>query len=275
MKRIYVLPILLVGVFAASMLMSTSAMAATEECIEVKGVGLFMKSGARLPDLCEEELLASDGNFELFTFLLAGLLNGGNTELGEKELATTGELLLEDTKVPLLGKAKVLCSWILDFLSLPATEPSHLEVLKVLNLAGTEIGTPLVGTALECENQENCGTPLIWYVGLPWLIELELLLQDNTEIFVGLLTKTGGGTLGWEVECMSLGLTDECTLTESVFGQKNVAGGVEVEFSEALTELAGLSLANCSQGGTAIGIVSGTGTTTLVGGGALTISSLE
>jgi hypothetical protein len=37
MKRIYVVSMLLVGVFVMSMLMSTSAMAATEECIEVKG----------------------------------------------------------------------------------------------------------------------------------------------------------------------------------------------------------------------------------------------
>lgn len=284
MKRIYLVSMLLVGAFAASMLMSTSAMAATEECVEMikpngstAFIGLWMKSAGRLPDLCEENLAASDGAFELFTFLLAGFLNSGGESLPESNINTSGELELEDNKVPLVGKADVLCSGVLHGLILGSTEPSHLEILSVLSLGGTAINTKALEEAgLECTNIANCPTPLVWAVHLPWLLELELLEDDVLSIFVYLFLSSGAGNPGWEVNCMGNGTSDECTEEEAVAEAKNVTGGeVEGTFSEAGTELDGEKPGTCTLGGAKSGEVLGTGLTKLEGTGTLTVSSLE
>jgi hypothetical protein len=213
------------------------------------------------------------------TFLLAGFLTTGGVSQPEGAISTTGELLLEDNKVPLLGHATILCSGILHGLILGATEPSHIEILSVLSLGNVAINTtPLVEEGLLCTNQANCPEPLVWAVHLPWLGELELVVDGTEEFFSVLILNSGAGNPGWEVNCMGASLTDTCEAAEGIAKQTNVAGGVEGEFSEAFTLLAGLPLATCSLGGIGSGVVAsegGAGLTTLDAGGTLTISSLE
>jgi hypothetical protein len=208
------------------------------------------------------------------TFLLAEWLVGGTAVSTELLTETTGELLLEDTKVPLLGKAIVLCSGILD----GWVGPNSLDwVSEVLTLGGAATSpTVLTGTAVECTNQENCEEPLLWAVNLGWETEVELM-EDSGNWFINLiLPHSGGGNPGWEIECMKSligAITDECTATEA--GSELTLSGTTLlgNFSEAFNELAGIKLGNCSLGGTESGVVEGGGAIVLNEGGELTASS--
>jgi hypothetical protein len=71
---------------------------------------------------------------------------------------------------------------------------------------------------------------------------------------------------------MGSGTSDECTVAEGVSEKTNEGSNVDTLFSEAFTELAGLKLANCVTGGNEVGLVTGLGTISLVGGGTLAVS---
>ncbi len=209
------------------------------------------------------------------TFLLAEWLVNGSAITAELETTGSAEVLLEDTNVPLLGKAAVLCSWI-----------EHITIgfsiwrgiyIEILFLNGTAVSTtPLTGTALTCTNQTNCEEPLVWAVNLNWETELELM-EDSGTFFANLiLAHAGGGNPGWEIECMKTivgAVTDECTASELTTEMSLEGTTLLNNFSEAFTELAGLKLANCTQGGTETGIIEGGGSLSLTGGGELTASS--
>jgi hypothetical protein len=212
------------------------------------------------------------------TFLLAEWLVGGTAVSTELLTETTGELLLEDTKVPLLGKAIVTCSGILD----GWVGPNSLDwVSEVLTLSGAAVSTTaLTGTAVECANVENCEEPLLWAINLGWETEVELM-EDSGNWFINLiLPHTGAaGNPGWEIECMKsiIGpITDECTAAEA--GAELTLEGTTLlgNFSKSFTELAGISFGNCTLGGTGTGIVETVkkeGTIKLSEGGELTASS--
>ena len=104
-----------------------------------------------------------------------------------------------------------------------------------------------------------------------WNTLLELAETDLGAIFVDLNLFGGHGNPGCYVECMGLaGLTDECKAEgasetgEGVSESVNVTGGVEDNFSDALTELLALKLGECTQGGKETGIVEGTGVPNLL-----------
>jgi hypothetical protein len=136
---------------------------------------------------------------------------------------TAGELLLEDTGAP--GSPAVLCSGIF----LGTVNAGGLDTTtELLNLAKEAISlTPLTGLALigndlpgqDCETELVCAlgtdeSPIeVWPVGLPWTTEL--FVMENGEL-LDLVTKTGGGTFGYELLCLILGLNvvDECTATD-------------------------------------------------------------
>jgi hypothetical protein len=208
------------------------------------------------------------------TFLLAGLLTTGGTNLGEVELNTSGEMLLADLNVPLAGEVMELCSNILMGVNLGATEPSHVLITSVLSLSGGN-------SPLTCEGQtpffcSGATAATFSPLNLPWLVEFELMIEGTEELFVGLLTKDTEPTKGpgWSVSCS--GITDECTAEEGIFNVANEAAGLEDSFSTALTELAGLKLGNCKEGGAESWTVEGTGITTIEGStGTPTISSIE
>jgi len=188
-------------------------------------------------------------------FLLAEWLYNGATILSELLVTSLGTLLLEDNKVPILGKAMVLCSGYLDGFVGPGSADL---ITEVLNTSLESISTiKLSGLALECTNQENCPEALVWAVNLPWTTELELHEDPGPEEdYVVLIL----GEPGWEVECMGIGQTDTCTaVTEGGFLLDNGTPTPTALFSEEITELMGLNLATCTLGGALSGIVEGEG----------------
>src|ERR1700683_2894893 len=172
------------------------------------------------------------------TFLLAEWLVGGAAVTTELTTEATGELLLEDTKVPLLGKAVVLCSGIFD----GWVGPNSLGwVTEVLTLAGAAVSnTVLSGTALECTGQTACETNtvvLVWPIGLPTETEVELLEQESKVFFTVLFLKK----LGYYIaSCLVLGVSaeDECTATENSAAELTLSGTTLVgSFSTAISTL--------------------------------------
>jgi hypothetical protein len=272
--RILGVGVTLLAVIAFSaMAVASSAMANEIACGKVANTGLFMKRSST--GVCEEELAEGKSEFELVEFLLAEwLLNGvGITTTLLTE--TTGELLLEDTKAPVVGKADVLCSGIL----VGDIGPDGADdITEVLNLAKEAISTtPLAEKALTCTDDENCESNKVWAVGLPWLSLLQLweTLTPAASGFVDLLTsQKAGGEVGWYVECTVLGVkaSEECTATMADSSAKNVTAGVEGEFSTAFTESMGLKLALCTGSKEETGVVAGTGNTVPSSGGTLTVS---
>jgi hypothetical protein len=212
------------------------------------------------------------------TFLLAEwLLNGNPIAAGASDLVeVVGELLLTDLKGVLGSPAMVLCSGIL----VGTAEANSLDtVTEVLNLAMEPIGSLPSGLALSCVAQEGCETntnPSVYPLGLPWESEAELM-EDTTTFFADLLkTKANGGLLGWEItNCLVLGTSNEdsCTTKEGAAELKLNGTTLLGSFAEAFTALAGLKNATCEKGGENAGVVEGEGTYVVSGGGELTASS--
>lgn len=216
-------------------------------------------------------------------FLLAEwLVNGAEvvTEIKAEGTLTpeTGEVLLEDTKVPIVGKATILCSgsglgWI---------GPNSLAwISEVLLLSGVGVSnTPLSGQAVECSPQAGCesnSTVLAWPVNMGYENKV-VLMEDEGSIFFAVLTfgHSGGGFPGWEIsDCLVLGTTivDECTAAESIVELKLEGTALLAVDSDAFTELAGLKLGTCTLGGTESGVLEGSGVIRLSQGGELSASS--
>lgn len=190
------------------------------------------------------------------TFLLAEWLESGNPVTATLLAEILGsELSLSETLDGIHINA--LCSGSLDGFIGPNGAD---EITEALSLAGVSAGAPLSGTGILCTNSENCGEPLAWAVELPWLTLLVLMEDGSETFFADLLTsEKSGGKVGYEVECMSLGISDTCTVTEGAAKVENTAEGVNSEFSDSFTELAGLKLANCELAGTEEGLVEGLG----------------
>jgi hypothetical protein len=202
-------------------------------------------------------------------FLLAEWLYNGAVISGELLVESPGELLLEDNKVPILGKSMILCSGIFDGFVGPGSADL---ITELLNLSKESISTTgLSGLALECVNQENCPEPLFWAVNLPWTTELELHEDPGPEEdYVVLIL----GKPGWEVECMGLGQTDTCAVEpEGGFLLDNGTPTPTALFSEEITELMGLGLGNCTLGGAATSIVEGEALIEHPEGGTISASS--
>jgi hypothetical protein len=210
-------------------------------------------------------------------FLLAEWLLNGVAITANDVVEITGELLLEDNKVPLIGKSAVLCSGSFD----GWVGPNSLDwISEVLNVAKEAISTtPLVGLALSCTAQTGCETNTavsVWPVGLPWTTEVELL-EQGAEIFFSDLLKSANGTqLGWEItNCLVLGAAneDEC-LTPEAAAQLTLEGTTLLgTFSEAFTLLNTLANATCKVGGANSGVSAGNAPFVVSGGGELTASS--
>ena len=214
----------------------------------------FHVLGLALVAVCAFGVLSAAGASAL-TFLLAEWLSSGNpitTLLSE----TTGELALTETLDGIAINA--LCSGILDGFIGPNGAD---EITELLTLAGVAVSlTGLTGTAITCTNSANCGEPLAWALNLPWL-SLLVLMEDGTETFFAdlLVSEKTGGTVAYEVECMSLGIADTCAVSEAASKVENITEGVNTEFADAFTTLAGLKLANCEIAGTEAGVVEGLG----------------
>jgi hypothetical protein len=212
-------------------------------------------------------------------FLLAECLLNGVAITSNDLVEISGELLLEDTGAP--AKPDVLCSGIFD----GWVGPNSLDwVSEVLNLSKEAISTtPLSGLALLCtlDVRSSCEASTetidVYPVGLPWETEVELLEQTGGPFFIVLFFKAGGGKFGWETtNCLVFGVpaTDECT-TEQGAASLTLSGTTLVgHFSTEITELAGLTKANCTASSTEhTGVVEGEGNFIVSGGGELSASS--
>jgi len=213
------------------------------------------------------------------TTLLALWLVGGIEVTSELLVEINGSLLLEDNKVPVIGKAAVLCSGTFD----GWIGPNSLDwVSEVLNTAEEPISnTKLVGLALECTAQTGCETNtvvLVWPVGLPYETEVELIEPTSGPLFAVLFFPTQGTVLGYEISnclVLSIAMEDECTSEKAAAELKLVGTKLFGVFSEASTLLAGEKLALCTQSKAETGIVEGEGEFLLLGGGEVSASSLN
>ncbi len=184
------------------------------------------------------------------------------------------ELLLEDNKVPLVGKVAILCSSIMDGVVGPGGEG---ELQELLNLSKTAISlVALSGTALSCTNETDCESSKVWAVHLPWVTSLELVEELSYRGFANISDKGTGGSPGWYVECTVLGIkeSDECVAEPTGAAEvTNVGAGVEAVFSTAFTELLEFKLATCSLSKEESGTGEGNGIVTTNGLGTLSVSS--
>ncbi len=212
-------------------------------------------------------------------FLLAEWLRNG-VGITETLLSLAeGELLLENKNAPVIKKpASVTCSGMLNG-SVGVNGADEITELLTLAEEATN-ATPLAGGFLSCTKgtgDEVCEAgSKVWAVNLPWLTILVLWEEGGVTGFADLLKPhTGGGNVGWYVECKTalVTLSEECLTPEAASEQVNATGGVNGSFSEAFTLLMELKLALCSGNNEETGNVVGTGLGTLPGGGTLTVSS--
>ena len=189
---------------------------------------------------------------------------------GLEALATSSELQLTDLTA--LGNGTVDCSGTLKGTIINSKD---ILITEVLNLAGTVI--PLValeGTGLNCEGLELCtGLAEAWADNLPWLVEPEL--QANGTFLFNLTEDEGHGPPGYHIVCKNIlgGTTEDlCTRTLSTGLLENMTTeGLLAIFS--LTELeTNKEEATCTLTKEETGHVNGSGTITVDGGAAITVS---
>lgn len=209
-------------------------------------------------------------------FLLAEWLLNGVAITSNDLVEIEGELLLEDIGAP--AKPDVLCSGFFDGWVGPNSLDWTSEILN-LNKETVNAAKPLL-CELDVRSSCEASTPTVDVVplGLPYESEVELLEQTGGPFFIDLLTKSGGGTLGWETKnCLVFGLPLSDTCTTETGASKLILNGTTLEglFSTETTELAGLLKANCTASSTEhTGVVENTtGKFIVSGGGELTASS--
>jgi hypothetical protein len=264
----------LLAVFAfGAMAVASSAMANEVVCIKVANTGLYMKRSTA--GVCEELLAGGKSEFELVEFLLAEFLENSISITETMLVETIGELLLENEKAPIAGKAAAVCS----LTAVGDIGPDGADdITEMLNLSKELVGSlPLSGTGLSCADETTCESAKVWPVGLPWLSLLQLweTLTPAESGFVTLLTSQKAGTnIGWYVECTVIGVkvTEECTTAMNAFSAENVAEGILGTFSTGFTELMGLKLALCSTKKEESGVVTGSVVTVTSLTGPLTVS---
>jgi hypothetical protein len=169
-------------------------------------------------------LMASTASAET-TLLAEWLLTGAAiTEL--ISTTTTGGLTMEDTKT-IAGAAAFLCEATVDGSVGPNGEGESTEILNAAGVAVTALagGLALLGTGAasgegsECKTVKTCAagtaaSPIeVWPIGLPW--HTTLFLMENGE-FLDLVEGTGG-SIGYELLCLVLGLNTEDTCTSADF----------------------------------------------------------
>lgn len=176
--------------------------------------------------------------------LLAEWLENGSAIVSAVGTKTSGEILIEDDKVPLVGKVAITCSGVLVG---NVGSNGKGEVTEVLNLAEEKIGTNLSGTALLCKTETECESSAtdieVWPVTLPW--STEVFLMENGE-YLDLIKGSG-----YEVKCLIAGITveDKCEASDTDLHVENGSKGVETP-ADTIAE----PLATCSEGGTESGV---------------------
>ena len=210
MKRHHVLGLALLALFALSAIMAVSASAVVTLLAE------WLDSGAKITVLTP--------------------------------VTTEGELLLEDTKVLIVGKVAVKCMGKLIGSVGPNGED---EVTEVLTLTG--------GTSLLCTSQTACeetGEVIpVKLVGLPWHTLL-VLIETTPATYEDRIQQA---TAGYEVECEAdkIKSADKCTAV------LNSGGLLKNGTTDAMGEGSVSPNGNCTLGGSESGVITVLGTETL------------
>jgi hypothetical protein len=204
-------------------------------------------------------------------FLLALWLDGGAAVTALLPVVNTGELELVSLNAAGLGLvAKTLCSGILDGWVGPE---SLGHISELLTLAGVAVPTTvLTGTPLLCAEVAggNCKEPEVWAAALGWDTETELMV-DGTETFFVNLILSGGWYA--QCLFLGITSSETCSAAETAVKLTNEAGGVvDAEFSDLFQTLATLKLGNCTSGGAESAEVNGLATVSETGT-TLTVSS--
>ncbi|HTB51075.1 MAG TPA: hypothetical protein VK701_08890 [Solirubrobacteraceae bacterium] len=138
----------------------------------------------------------------------------------------SAELLLEDTGVPIIGKAAVECG---EIFSGSVGTGGEGETTEVLNLSLEKVsGTPLTGLALLCKKVTACegATVEVWPAKLPW--KSSVVVMSPSGSFLYWISKAA-----FYVSCTVLGIKseDECTVAENTSSRifNEVGGGAFIE----------------------------------------------
>ena len=169
------------------------------------------------------------------TFELANWLENGALIEANKAATTEGELLFENV----LNGAAFLCSGKFDG---TVGANGAAEITEVLTLSGaklTELDETGATNGIVCTSVKLCTGEEIWYVNLPFKLELML---DTEGGFYDLIIKNAAGRLpAFFLLCTVLGIdaTELCEMAEGAFGAfgevSNAA--VDVETLGALSPL--------------------------------------
>jgi hypothetical protein len=228
MKKIHVLGLGLLAVFAFGAITASAALAAPEWLVSEAAVAENLPAETE-GELALVKLVSSTNSNHLVTVKCGGILVGSIGPGGKDEI----------TAVLTLGQVAV----------------------------GKETGTTLEGTALECTVTQSEGgltdcvlnsVALVWPANLPWTSQLELMEATGTVLDV--LTKEPG----YDVECKTVsGLTGSelCAGTASAFVSNSAGTPMGV-----LGEADPTEEANCTMTGEKTGSLEGIGTTWAVGG---------
>ncbi len=200
---------------------------------------------------------AASASAEITTLLAEWLVNNVAVTTTLPAVGETETLLLGSQTI--LGNLDILCGGLFDGTIGPDGSD---EAVELLNLSGEQISLKgLEGLALECASDTTslCTNPAkVWALNLPWPTLLVLLVVGTEEFLADLGLMKGETNPGWEFECAN-GLTDECISLEAVVKVTNLPGGVDGLTEEAFTELAGLELGDCLNGGPKTGVLEGLG----------------
>jgi hypothetical protein len=184
--------------------------------------------------------------------LLALWLANGAEFTGNLAVNAEGELLLEDEKVPLLGKVAIVCSGLFEGTVNGENGEGELIMLWSLGTSQVLVEPKLVGAGLLCTAQTGCETSTtdieVWPTELPLLT---LLFLEEPGLFLVLVFSGGAGqAVGYEMKCLVLGAVaeEECKEPNNDLEIEvlNVTGGVE-------TMEKGEPNQTCSEGGAASG----------------------
>jgi len=208
---------------------------------------------ALLGVLAVSAMAATAAFAELAEWLANGIAAAGQAS------KITGELLLEDNKAPIVGKAAVLCNGIIlgtveangaD----KATEILNLKEEKITELGGA---LPLLGEGAgsDCVTETSCAegsssSPIeVWPIGLPWTTEL---VKEGGKWFD--LTSSAK-EVGYELLCLILGINteDKCTYAANEKASVEIINDANGD-AEIPAGAIAAPLALCSQSGEASGV---------------------
>jgi len=180
------------------------------------------------------------------TTLLAEWLFNGAAVTGTLTTEISGEISLEDNKAPIVGKADVLCSGILDGWVDANGLDFVSEVLNLTTLVAVTLAAALLCTTISgCEAATEASPIEVSPVGLPWSTLLVLVENGTFRDFI-----TGSG---YEVLCLVLGINVEDTCTAALTSLL-VENGTAPTGALTPAGTAATPNANCTLGGAGTGV---------------------